>query len=50
MDLIKILIIDDFKILTIMIHIVILKIIHLGWLGVPFPLYALYSHHFLDLK
>lgn len=33
-----------------MLHLVVLKIIHLGWLSVPFPLYALYSRHFLDQK
>ena len=31
-----------------MIHELILKLLHLGWLLLPFPLYALYSKHYLD--
>ena len=34
--------------LQIMIHELILKLLHLGWLLLPFPLYALYSKHYLD--
>lgn len=37
-------------ILTIMIHTIVVKIIHLGWLALPMPLYALYNRHYLDQK
>lgn len=29
---------------------VIVRVIHLGWLAVPLPLYALYNKHYLDQK
>ncbi len=33
-----------------MLHIIILKILHLCWLVVPFPIYALYNKNYLDHK
>lgn len=28
----------------------VIKMLHLGWLAMPFPLYALYNKHYLDAK
>jgi len=33
-----------------MLHELVLKLIHLGWLALPYPLYALYSRNYLEFR